>query len=282
MLKINIFIITLENRPDRKKEIENYYKKYLDNITFFYGETKDNIKKNKENITTYLCNKFCSIGMVGCASSHILLWKHISELKNNKLNLILEDDTFLDIDYLLKKIDIIEKLFKKYNNNIFLQLIGEGVYRTNTIDIDGEKFNTYYKHLFLGSYMISNVVAKSLFEYFYNTKISYHIDYSLNTCFSKKNILPLLINDDKLGEQRGKLDSNMRESNIEHSKCFNEEKYEILSYILNIPLFVLNNIIITFGLIFLFLLLIITILTKNIFIICLITIIGIEIIKFDY
>ena len=88
----NIYYINLEERTDRKKHIENEFKKLgWNNYTRFNA-----IKHNK--------------GAIGCSMSHLEILKNA---RNNNLDyvVILEDDIqFLDID-------LYKKLFNKFMNN---------------------------------------------------------------------------------------------------------------------------------------------------------------------
>lgn len=274
MLSFKPIIITLKNRQDRIEKIKSFYNPFLQNIDFFYGLTKEELKTHKKNITTSFCNNFCSIPMVGCASSHILLWKEISKMKDG-FYMIIEDDTFINLDEVEKIFQDIVGIFKKYNN-LLLQIVGEGlnldyVERFNSIIL--EKYNYNF---FLGCYMLTPNTAKKLYEHFLNNKISYHIDFSLNYV---KKLKILILRNNNIGEQKGFTDSNMKEDS---NKICYEENYKRLYYALNFPICTLGKIIITFNVILLFLLIIITCFYKNVFMFAIIGILLLDFIKFDY
>lgn len=280
MFDFKIFIISLESRPDRIKKIKDYYKNNIDNIIFFYGLNKDILKKHKSKITTIFCNNHCTIPMVGCASTHILLWKYISNISDlSKYILILEDDTYIDLNYLNSIFKHIKYLFEKNNNKIFLQLVGEGFNLLKIEKINNIVFKNYSYHFFLGAYIITPNIAKILYNHFYTSGINYHLDYDLNNVFGKYNIKPLIIQDNKIGEQLGQDDSNMNGN--ESQKCFSKESNKKLYYVLNIPLFVYGSLIITFNVIFLLILFIVSIYTKNIFYFAIISILVYETINFE-
>lgn len=263
MLPFSGYIISLSNRVDRINSMEHYYSKYMKQIDFFYGVSKEELKKHKEEITTGFCNKFCTTPIVGCASSHILLWKKISEQTDepNKPFLILEDDTFIDLERLSGMYKEIQHLNSR-NKNVFLQIVGEGVYLKKRDVINGIYFDQYKFHVFLGAYMITPTVAKFLFETFKKSKISYHIDYSLNNV---KGLNKYILNDAKIGTQNGLLDSNMSSS----YKTIIGEKYQRLFYALSLPIISVNNIIVNLMNIILVIFLVIAVIMKNPLLFCL-------------
>ena len=273
MLSFKPNIITLKNRDDRINMIKSFYKSYIDEITFFFGASKDEIIQYKKLITTPMCNKFCSIGMVGCASSHILLWKYISEQEDGYY-MIIEDDTYVNFKEIENKMKDIASIFKKYKN-IILQITGEGFILKSIEKFNSLSMRNYVYNFFLGCYMLRPDTAKVLYNYFLKNKINYHIDFSLNyvPCIKIG-----LLGNKEFGEQEGLLDSNM---SFGSSKLFNFNDYKRLYYVLNIPLFSLGPVIITFFTIFVFLFIILAILYKNFFICCLIGLIFMDFLKIE-
>ncbi|QKE44550.1 putative IMV heparin binding surface protein [Yalta virus] len=274
MLSFKPIIITLKNRPDRIEKIKSFYQPYINEIEFFYGLPKDELRKYKSKITTKYCNNFCTLPMVGCASSHILTWFEISKMKDG-LYMVIEDDTFINLSEVEKKFQDINDLFKKYKN-LLLQIVGEGLHSDyeevfNSLVLDKYKYN-----FFLGCYMLTPSTANMLYQYFFTKKISYHIDFSLNYI---KDLKILILRDKNIGEQKGLTDSNMKESN---SNLFYEDNYNRLYYALNFPICTLGSIIITFNVILLFLFIILACFYKNVFIFGIIGVFLLDIIKFDY
>jgi GR25 family glycosyltransferase involved in LPS biosynthesis len=279
MFEFKIFVLTLESRPDRIENIKKFYKDNIDEITFFYGLKQDTLKQFKPKITTIFCNNHCTIPMVGCASSHILLWKYIAEFKDSEYILILEDDTFINLNYLSSIFKHIKYLFEKNNKQIFLQIVGEGFNLLKIERINDKIFKNYSYHFFLGAYMVTPNIARILYKYFFEHGINYHIDYSLNHVFTLKNIKPLLLSDSNIGKQLGQSDSNM--NNQKSSKSFAKEANQKLHYVLNMPLFSYGSLIITFNFIFLLIFLIIAFYTKNVFYFAVISILAYDIINFE-
>lgn len=274
MLSFKPIIITLKNRPDRIEKVKSFYQTYSNDIEFFYGLSKDDLKKYKSKITTKACNNFCTIPMVGCASSHILLWHAISKMEDG-FYMVIEDDTFINLDEVEKIFQDIRGIFKKYKN-LFLQIVGEGLQAEYEEIFNSLILEKYKYNFFLGCYMLTPSTAKMLYNYFLEHKISYHIDFSLNYI---KDLKILILRNNNIGEQKGLTDSNMKEST---SKLFYEDNYNRVYYALNFPICSLGSIIITFNVILLFLFIILTCFYKNVFMFGIIGVLLLDFIKFDY
>lgn len=274
MLSFKPTIITLKNRQDRIDQVNKFYKPFLDEINFFFGLPKDEILKYKSKITTKYCNNFCTIPIIGCATSHILLWKAISEMENG-IYMIIEDDTYINLSLVENIFKDIERLFDKYDN-LLLQIVGEGLGLEYTEIFNSLTLEKYKYHFFLGCYMITPKVASALYQYFLKNKVSYHIDFVLNNI---PDLRMMILRNKELGIQEGLTDSNMK---INLNKIFYADNYQRLFYVLNFPIASIFNIIITFNVIFLFLLIILTCFYKNIFMFAIIGIFLLEFIKLDY
>lgn len=99
-MKYNIFVITIKRNEKRFRLLLEKFKHH--NIPFhivkkFYGiDGKQLSFAEINNIISDNFGKIASLCVIGCAASHILLWKHVSENKNLDYAIILEDDTVLD------------------------------------------------------------------------------------------------------------------------------------------------------------------------------------------
>lgn len=247
-LKFDVYIITLKHREDRIKAFKTFYHDYLDQINIVFGLTKQEIEEKRNDLTTTFCNRFCTTPMIGCATSHIMVWKEVC--KTGKVSLVLEDDTFVDLKKVNNLFADFEKLSKSFEEKIFLQLVGEGFFlKRKTRLINGElttEFLTFEEHLFLGCYMLNAEVASLFVKHYEQKKIDYHIDFSLNKVMKKYQIKPFILNE-KIGVQTGQTDSNMISNN--ENIIFNPTKASFLHYALNLPIIKVNNIVITFCLI---------------------------------
>ena len=82
-----IYYINLDNRTDRNEE-------------FLKEMEKLNIPEEKIMRIPAIYNK--ERGHVGCALSHVILWKQLIDDKNNDYYLICEDDNTFDDDFVNK------------------------------------------------------------------------------------------------------------------------------------------------------------------------------------
>lgn len=281
-MSLKAFVITLSNRTDRIESMNSFYHDSHIPINFFYGYPKEVIKSIKKDITTNVCNHICTTSMVGCASSHILLWLHISNnFNDDDIVLIIEDDTFLDMQKLLSLEDDIKSLFHANDNNLLLQLTGEGFLRKGDSIHKNLYLSSYQVHVFLGAYLISGKVANALQSYYNENKIDYHIDLSLNKAMRKLGIKPLILKN-RIGMQKGMTNSNMSsKENMKNQILYNPERSEHLFYSLNFPIIKIFNVIITFTLIIFVILITIFCFIKNPFLFLIVGIVLPEIILYD-
>lgn len=253
---MNIFIITLEDRQDRIEKIKEHYKNV--DFKFFFGAELDQLLNSKKKITTKFCNTFCTLPMVGCASSHILLWEYIHQnYKSNENIIILEDDCFLEIESLKKFYQNAEHLFK-LNKKLFLRLVGEGVLTKSEIKIKNYLLKEYRFGFFLGGYILNGYVAGLLYNFFKKDLINYHIDFMLNKAFKKLHIQSYILQN-KIGQQYGQLDSNMSKK----YKLLSIDNNPKLTYSLTFPIIQVFGLVINFYLIIVLLLLCLCYFIKN-------------------
>lgn len=278
-MEIKKYIITLKDRKDRIEKLNKFYN--LNDVEYFFGYDKETLKKNKKELTTKLCNTFCTNSMVGCASSHIMLWnkilKDFEDKDDSSLALIIEDDTFLDV----KKIDTFTNDFKELsinlNNNMIIYLTGEGIFEKKQIVFKDFILHEYYKTFFLGGYILTKKTLSTLVDYFKENKISYHIDFVIDQVFKKKGITPLIIKNKQFGKQLGQNDSNMF---VNKNTFLNVS--DNLNYALNFPIFKIFNIIINFIFIFFILFVLFSIITRNPFNFVIIGVLFFQILQFDF
>lgn len=122
-MNFKIFVITIDRSYNRYKSLEDHMIKNGIRFTKFNGVdgnklTKDNIK----HITTTFCKDFCTKSIIGCGLSHILLWKHISELDDDYY-IILEDDSLFNLDTFYELKPYIEKNINRFSL-IYLYRVG--------------------------------------------------------------------------------------------------------------------------------------------------------------
>jgi GR25 family glycosyltransferase involved in LPS biosynthesis len=171
---IKTFIINLKKYTDRCENMEKLLKGSNLEIHRFeaiYG--KDMTETEIEENTSFICrNISCSYGVMGCAMSHITLWKKLLNEKDNNF-LILEDD--------IEKIDF-DKLYKLINNlDTFdwdiislhiLQKINQKVIK----EIDDIKIANSLIPMTTAGYLINKNGLRKMVDIINEQKIILHVD----------------------------------------------------------------------------------------------------------
>lgn len=174
---MKVVVINLEKNNDRLKKISENLDRL--NIPFerfraVYGKemSKDKIKETTtDNCQNILCNK----GIIGCALSHITIWKRFLE-SNQDFICVLEDDAILK-DGFQKFLDDVPSLYEKLNFDI-ISLYCSGI--CSSISKEMIDDYTFTKPLFpLGA--VCNIISKKGVERLvsYIDKINYNIDYMI-------------------------------------------------------------------------------------------------------
>ena len=176
---MKIVVINLEKSVDRLASIT----KNLNNLALpferfnaIYG--KDLTEKEIEANTTSACNGLlCNYGMIGCAMSHIAIWKSFVESSDN-LICIAEDDALFTYEFP----DFVANIDKIYSNLKFdiLSLSCEaGIFYSFSDDVKVDKylFNKPLFPLTTTCYILSKKGVKKLLAEF--EKIQYHIDFMI-------------------------------------------------------------------------------------------------------
>lgn len=94
-----VFVINLDRSPDRLQEIDKRLKKL--GIRYERIQAVDGAKLTPEEltkVTTKNCKRFCTRSAIGCAMSHIKVWKEVTK-RNLKSVMVLEDDAIFGTDF---------------------------------------------------------------------------------------------------------------------------------------------------------------------------------------
>ena len=135
-----IYCINLKIRPDRKEKMKKEFKKLrIKNVIWYdaiYGK-KLNLDTIPDNIISKFGKYVLTKNEIGCAFSHIGVWKHI--IKNNyKTALIFEDDIISKTD-MFKTLKQTWKYLPKNWDVLYLGKIDSMPYRKKII-------NKYFEH----------------------------------------------------------------------------------------------------------------------------------------
>ena len=143
-----IYVINLDRRKDRLKNIDTGLNKNKLEYERFSACDGKNIDKYKKDIEKYFDKDHkLTNGQIGCALSHIKIWEKI--LKNGTKNtLILEDDAIIPDNLLerinkldIKKFDLLylqlhQIICKKIKKNIYKPVKGDGNWGTTAYIIN--------------------------------------------------------------------------------------------------------------------------------------------------
>lgn len=151
---IDIIVISLPN-SERYESIKYHMK----DINYYLAKGINENFDRYSNVGNF-CKYFCSNAMIGCALSHIELYKIIK-----KRTLIIEDDTFVDFTKLNLMINEL--------NYDFVQLFGSSVFRKKIISLSNNyKLVNGYFNVSLSAYIITKQQARKLTNIIINIKLS--------------------------------------------------------------------------------------------------------------
>lgn len=199
---IPIKIINLKRRNDRKEKIEKILNKNkITSYEFIEGIDGNKIKPTINLKYLFEGNDFGNRkGVIGCALSHLNLWKKLINDNENDYYLILEDDIEVCNNF-KKKINTLKQDFKN-NDVLFLgysmfeknRKIYGNTYNNDAVDIKIQKLNS---SLYIGGYFaysINKIGAQKLIDYINNNGIKHGIDY-LNKIININNFecIPQLV-----------------------------------------------------------------------------------------
>lgn len=197
----NVYVVNLEKDIDKLNYMNSLLTK--ENIKFerFNAVYGKNLSKEYINsVTSYFCKNLCSKGMIGCALSHISIWKDILE-KKYKNAVIFEDDIYFDENYKVNLMNSLNELPDEWDilylgcgglcdkdrYNVFVKIffnilsikINENLYNSKYIYIPEFPTGAY-------SYAISRNGCIKLLNMI--DKITYHIDYVIASKYNELNI----------------------------------------------------------------------------------------------
>lgn len=179
-----IYIVNLEKSVDRMNNVIKIMNKY--NLKFkrfnaIYGKSLSN--NEIKDVIDPVCSKMlCSNGMIGCAMSHIKLWRQLINDNSTDRYLILEDDIGdININNLINLLNFIEKEKIQYHMINLNSITYGGKINKNKIKIT--------ENLYLGegllplgtsAYIINKKGAEILIKNIDKHKIKTHIDLQIN------------------------------------------------------------------------------------------------------
>jgi len=159
---LETFVISLENRNDRRKHCENEFKRNDIAFEFFTATDGEILRKEDSQYITKRSRANLSNGSIGCAISHMKIWESISKKDSANLYLIFEDDIVLTHDFNTKIQNLLTEI------PIDFDLINLGGFNNRGRDIhyfvNNNLFKSYNPRRGLYGYIINSKSAKKLID----------------------------------------------------------------------------------------------------------------------
>jgi len=249
MQNYKIKILNLKKRNDRRKNIENNFKKInFENYSFYEALDGKNIPLNLEIKNLFINNDFGNRKcFIGCALSHYNIWIDLLKDKTSQYYIIFEDDIILS-DYFTNNFEK-TKIYTENNiQNIDLLFLGYHTYESNNLDINSyinDSFNIYClnNNIFLGgtfSYIITKNGAKKMLDYIEKNGIKHGIDYlfKINDSLKSYEVYPNIVFSKWVSNINDNVDSDIQKD----IECFDFNSiYNYNNYLFIKNLDIINN-----------------------------------------
>jgi GR25 family glycosyltransferase involved in LPS biosynthesis len=220
----NMKVVNLERRPDRKLATINLFKEaQLNNFVFFKAVDGKNLESTNELKKLFQGNDFGNRrGVIGCALSHLQLWKELVADKNHAYYIIFEDDiTLVDIKQMKERLHKLqpdfeqkELLFLGYHMFSRKRDAVKHIYDIMTADTV-VKIEPLNKDLYIGgtfAYTINKVGAQKLIAHIEANGIKHGIDYlmKITPTLEISEIQPLLVLSDWYEDKSKPVDTDIQ------------------------------------------------------------------------
>lgn len=163
-----IKIVNLKNRIDRRdKMIEKLNAENIYNYEFFEAVNGKTLNCTNELISLFNRNDFnYNKGVIGCALSHLILWKKLISDKDNNFYVILEDDINLCDNFKIYLDNVCNTFVEKQLQHLALgEYFSNKPYPDNTIKIETYSKDLYKEWNVTFAYIISKSAAIKAIEY---------------------------------------------------------------------------------------------------------------------
>jgi GR25 family glycosyltransferase involved in LPS biosynthesis len=212
----NMKVVNLERRPDRKLAIIDLFKTVkINDFNFYKAVDGKKLEPTQELKNLFDGNDFGNRrGVIGCALTHLQLWRELVEDKNHEHYVIFEDDISLNfndntnpgdnvsqfksrLDKLKPEMEKNEVLFLGYHMFTSRREEAKQIYDTFTEDTV-INVKVLDKNLYIGgtfAYSINKEGAKKLIDYIESNGIKHGIDYlmKITPTLNISEIQPLLL-----------------------------------------------------------------------------------------
>lgn len=187
---MQVYVINLARDVEKLKLFTSNYDKenFPKNLEFIRFEAVDG---NKETLIKVhpLCDQvLCNSGTIGCAQSHLCLWKDMLA-KKDRYRIIFEDDAKFDVNKLYQALQTIVQFIEQHPNKaLIISLMCIGPFcnlGTNTI-VGEYTFTQSIFPLSATAYIINDKAAQLLLAKMDET-ILYHIDFEMARIATQSN-----------------------------------------------------------------------------------------------
>jgi len=207
----NIKIVNLERRADRKMNTINVFKDAcITDFTFFKAIDGKELIATNELKTMFNGNDFGNRrGVIGCAMSHLTLWRDLIEDKQHNYYIIFEDDlTLPDIKNFKTRLDTLkekgefdknEMLFLGYHMFQHKRKQVSDIYDLHDeISLLTSKVEHLNHELYIGgtfAYSINKIGAQKMIDYIEKNGIKHGIDYVMKIVpdLNRYELQPLIV-----------------------------------------------------------------------------------------
>ena len=240
-----IKVVNLERRSDRKLDIIKLFKEAnLTDFVFYKAVDGKTLESTNELKKLFQDNDFGNRkGVIGCALSHLQLWKELVEDKNHTYYVIFEDDIsfsannnisqsnfkerleklkpeteevlFLGYHMFSHKREEVKHIYDVGANEIGANEIGANEIGANEIGANEPNVEPLNKNLYIGgtfAYTINKVGAQKLITYITENGIKHGIDYLMKITpgLNMKELQPLLVWSDWYEDKGKPIDTDIQ------------------------------------------------------------------------
>jgi GR25 family glycosyltransferase involved in LPS biosynthesis len=234
-----ILCLNLKRRPDRKENMINEFNKYNIKYNFIEAIDGNKLKPTQELIKMFKSNDFGSrLGVIGCALSHLAIWKRLISDNFKKYYIVTEDDIQFHIkfkDYLkqvqnklldLNEWDILFLGYHTYKNNNHLYN-PNNIYENLQIEIIDFDYKNYIGGFF--GFVISKSGAEKIISYTNTNGITHGIDYIIKFVPNLKllQLKKFIIYSDWVDSANSNVDTDIQK-NFEYLDIYSDENFQYL------------------------------------------------------
>lgn len=180
---MNYYIISDKNNIQRKQHIQKQFKK-IGLEPFYFNAIMGKTLSEKELKQATVETNFLTPGEIGCALSHLSLYKQLIE-SNEQALIIFEDDVFFSDDLTLDNLQSMYSFVEQYSGPCILALKSSETYFSKTKKIGSFTIYSTPRFMETFAYIINKEAAYNILNA--QTPLSFEIDvfryyYYLNLC----------------------------------------------------------------------------------------------------